>query len=65
MFTDETYPDFPEGDQDLGIYKTIICSILHMIVAHVAIFPCVEDISWIIKHSIVDINLVIEEKRKK
>jgi hypothetical protein len=44
MFTNQTFSQTPEGDPNLGEYKKIKHSKLHMIAAHSTIFPCAEAI---------------------
>jgi hypothetical protein len=48
MFQNESYPQLPKGDEDLGIYQTIKHSKIHKIATHTIVFPCVEAGSWII-----------------
>jgi len=64
MFQHESYLELPKGDPNLGVYHMIKVSILHKIVSHVAIFPCVEVVSWIIHEEDVDKRIIRDKQIK-
>jgi hypothetical protein len=64
MFNNQIFPQLPEQDPDLDIYKAIKKSKLHKVATHAVVFPCAEAISWIVKHANLDKRLIINAKGK-
>jgi hypothetical protein len=50
MFNNQSFPQEPENNSDLNIFKNIKRSKLYKVEAHTQVFPCKKDISWILNH---------------
>jgi hypothetical protein len=62
MFNNQTFPQLPKQDHDLKAFRAIKRSKLYKVVTHAIVFPCVEAISWIVKHVDLERKHIINAK---
>jgi hypothetical protein len=50
MFKKKNFTTDPEDQDKLRIFKNIRKYVIHRVATHIVVFPCVDAITWILKH---------------